>query len=501
MIATESSGCELLTPAEMAQADATAIQGGISGFTLMEAAGAAVAATAVGMLKDRAKIAVFCGPGNNGGDGFIAARELKKAGHEVRLYLEGSKSSLSGDAEKAARVWDGPVLKPDISAVDGVDLVIDALFGAGLSRAIEGTAAELVNAINSSGKPVLAIDVPSGLDGATGETRGTAVAAKYTVTFFRKKPGHLLFPGRALCGNVVLADIGIPREVLPEIGPKAWENAPQCPWGKHFPRPNETAHKYDRGHAAVISGPAHATGAARLAARGALRLGAGLVTVLSPDDAIPINAAHLTAIMLQSFESWQGIAEALQDKRKNAVVIGPGYGVGEATCRAVEAVLASGAATVLDADALSSFSEQLPRLRGAVAAHPSRPVIVTPHDGEFKRLFDEQAGSRLDRARLAAEACQAVVVLKGADTVVAAPDGRATINASAPPWLATAGSGDVLSGFAVALLAQGMPAFEAASAAVWVHSQAARRFGPGLIAEDLPEEVPAVLAHLFSAGD
>lgn len=486
---------ELLTPAEMGRADRLAVVHGARSLDLMEAAGRAVADVARRRVRPGARVAVLCGPGNNGGDGFVAARLLKRASYDVRLFLAGDKAALKGDAAEMARRFDGPVRPLDPFQLESLHLVIDGLFGAGLARPIEGVAAEVIAAVNASGTPVLAIDVPSGLDGATGAALGPVLQATETVTFFRLKPGHLLFPGRALCGAVHVADIGIPAAVLPEVGVMTFANGPAL-WRGALRWPKHGGHKYARGHALVVSGPAHATGAARLGARGALRAGAGLVTVASPLDAVTVNAAHLTAIMLKPFEGPEGLAEILEDVRKNAVLIGPGGGVGEAMRRLVEAALRAPAAVVLDADALTSFAGDLARLKRAIAGRDGRPVVLTPHDGEFARLFGAVSGSRLDRARLGAAESGAVVLLKGADTVVAAPDGRAAINANAPPWLATAGSGDVLGGIITGLLAQGVPGFEAAAASAWLHGAAASDFGPGLIAEDLPERLPGVLARL-----
>jgi NAD(P)H-hydrate epimerase len=361
---------------------------------------------------------------------------------------------------------------------------------------VSGVAAELLEALSASTVPVLAVDVPSGLDGSTGQALGPVVEATRTVTFFRRKPGHLLMPGRALCGPVVVDDIGIPDSVLPDIGAQAWANAPAL-WSKEFPWPRLDGHKYSRGHALVVSGPAAHTGAARLGARGALRVGAGLVTVASPPDAIAVNAAQLTAVMLTAFDGAAGLGRILEDKRKNVVLLGPALGVGAPTRQLVGAVLASGVATVLDADALTSFADTPDALFAAIVSDAALPVVMTPHDGEFDRLFPGgAAGCKLARARNAARRSGAVVVLKGPDTVVAAPDGRAAINDNAPPWLATAGAGDVLGGFVAGLLAQRMPAFAAACAAVWLHGAAAAAFGPGLIAEDLPETLPKVLRAL-----
>jgi hydroxyethylthiazole kinase-like uncharacterized protein yjeF len=341
----------------------------------------------------------------------------------------------------------------------------------------------------------VAVDVPSGIDGTTGEVRGIAVKAVATIAFFRLKPGHLLLPGRLYRGEVKLAQIGIPDSVLATISPKTFANEPAL-WLPDFLWPKPESHKYARGHAVIVSGPAYITGAARLGARGALRVGAGLVTMASPRDAIKVNAAQLTAIMVREADDERGLASLLADERKNAVLIGPGVGVGERTKQMVLAALASKAAVVLDADAITSFSDDAKQLFAAMKSRET-PMVITPHDGEFVRLFgDIQAVSKLERARQAAARSGAIILLKGSDTVVAAPDGTASINATTSPWLATAGSGDVLGGMVAGLLAQRMDGFHGASAAVWLHGAAARAFGPGLIAEDIPEMLPAVLRDL-----
>ena len=508
------AGNELLTAAEMGRTDRLAAERGVPGLVLMENAGRAVADGAAALApRLGAAIAVACGPGNNGGDGFVAARLLRERGYKVRLGLLGRRDALTGDAAEMASRWgEAEALSP--ATLAGAEVIVDALFGAGLSRPLDGAAAEVVAAINASGKAVVAVDVPSGLDGTTGAATGPVVQAACTVTFFRMKPGHLLLPGRSLCGEVRLADIGTPDAVLDEVKPATFVNRPSL-WRAQFPRPRLDGHKYTRGHAVVVSGPADSTGAARLGARGALRIGAGLVTVGGSVTATAVNATHLTAIMVKALGSDRALSEFLADERHNAVLIGPGTGVGAQTAASVLTVLASPAAAVLDADSLTSFAptegeepvravgfgfvlrgaEPGPTAEGLFEAIKGRkpPVVLTPHEGEFKRLFGEVAGSKLDRARQAAALSGAVVILKGADTVIAAPDGRAAINDNAPPWLATAGAGDVLGGFVCGLLAQRMPAWEAACAAVWLHGACATGFGPGLIAEDLPETLPAVL--------
>lgn len=496
-IGNSAAELELLTTDEMGRADRLAAVHGTPSLTLMENAGRGVAREARAMLGAGRRVAVLCGPGNNGGDGFVAARYLSEGGAEVDVALLGEVGALKGDAAVMAQRWGGAIRPLSGRVADGADVVVDALFGAGLARPIAGVAADAIAAINAATLPVLAVDVPSGLDGSTGQPTGPVVEATRTVTFFRRKPGHLLMPGRQLCGPVIVDDIGVPDSVLAEIGVSTWANAPAL-WGARFPWPRLDGHKYSRGHAVVVSGPVAHTGAARLGARGALRIGTGLVTVASPEDAVAINAAQLTAIMLLPFDRAAGLARILEDKRKNAVLLGPALGVGEATRQLVHAALASGAATVLDADALTSFADNPDDLFRAIAAIAGRPVVLTPHDGEFQRLFSDLGSEcKLTRARAAALRSSATVVLKGPDTVIAGTDGRATINENAPPWLATAGAGDVLGGFVAGLLAQRMAAFEAACAAVWLHGAAASAFGPGLIAEDLPESLPAVLRALL----
>ena len=465
---------ELLTPAEMYRADALAVKAGIASLDLMEAAGRAVADEIVRRYGAR-PVLVLCGPGNNGGDGFVAARLLKAWGWPVRLALLGERERLAGDAAAMAARWDGPVEQG--ITIGGARLIVDALFGAGLARDFP---AEVAGAINDAGCPIVAVDVPSGLDGLTGRPRGGCVAADVTVTFFRRKPGHVLMPGRMLCGEVVVAGIGIPDSVLQDIRPRDSINAEI-----RRPTPSPAGHKYSRGHAVVVSGGPLHTGASRLAAEAALRSGAGLVTLSGTREALAVHAAQLSAVMLSDAD----LSVLLADRRKNAVCIGPAAGVGVDTRDLVETILMSGAAAVLDADALSSFAAENERLFRLVEMGGGRPVVMTPHEGEFGRIFkdlNKENDSKLERARAAAARSGAVVVLKGADTVIAAPDGRGRVNVNAPPWLATAGSGDVLAGIVTALLAQGMPGFEAACAAVWLHGDAARRHGArGLTAETL----------------
>jgi hydroxyethylthiazole kinase-like uncharacterized protein yjeF len=491
---------ELLSTDEMAQADRLAIAGGIPGSQLMEKAGLAVAASVATRHPPGAHIAVVAGPGNNGGDGFVAARVLAERGYRVRVLLVGERDRLKGDAALAAQRWQGPCVPAAPEGLAPARAVVDALFGAGLDRPVEGRALAMIEAMNAAGCCIHAVDLPSGINGTSGRVMGAAVRAAETVTFFRRKCGHVLVPGRLHCGRLHVADIGIPGSVLARIKPQTWINDPEL-WGGHFPVPRADGHKYLRGHAVVVSGGLWSTGAARLAARGALRAGAGLVTIASPPEALAVNAAANLAVMVRPVDGAEELADFLRDARRNAVLLGPGGGVGPGMRALVLSALAGERAVVLDADALTSFADEpqalIARLRGRKGS-----TVLTPHEGEFTRVFkslidDDQP--KQEKARAAAGMTGAIVLLKGPDTVVAAPDQRAAIAHNASPWLATAGSGDVLAGMVTACLAQGMEGFEAAAAAVWLHGEAGREVGPGLIAEDLPEVLPRVYRRLFGA--
>ncbi len=434
---------ELLTPQEMARVDALAGKEA----ALVAAAGRAVA-RAVMRRYAPCRVVVLAGPGNNGADGRVAGRFLAQAGWPVKILA---------------------VTEATVTEVARADLVIDAVFGAGLSRNIGPDVAALLAAANR----IVAIDAPSGVDGATGQVRGFAAQAELTVTFFRRKPGHLLYPGRGLCGETVLAQIGILAPVLDAVAPRTWRNEP---WLWTLPRRPATGHKYTGGDVTVLSGTM--PGAARLACAAARRAGAGMVTLLA-DQPMFLPEAGLIV-------RHDPLETMLQDQRRNVWVCGPGLGVSRAGA-ALAALIGAGRKIVADADALTACAGAPETLRGV--------AVITPHAAEFSRVFGPIGDDKLTAARRAAAACGAVVVLKGADTVIASPDGRAAINDNAPPWLATGGTGDVLAGMIAALLARQMPAFEAACAGVWVHGEAAFLAGEGMVAEDLPVRVAEVLAR------
>lgn len=484
----------LLSADQMRAVEGAAIKGGVASAALMETAGSRVADILMRAWTKR-PAAVVCGPGNNGGDGFVAARRLAEAGWPVKLALVGERAALKGDAKMMADLFEGEIAPFSPAALEGAGVIVDAIFGTGLARDVEGAPRDAIEAINAHAAPVLAVDLPSGVNADTGATMGVAVNAARTVTFHAKKPGHVLFPGRALSGVVDVVDIGIPENGTVQFKPDTFENQTAL-WGPAFGRPTWMAHKYHRGHVFAVSGGPINTGAARLAAMGAQRIGAGLTTVLSPEDALVANAAHLTSIMLRRADTGADVAQYLQDTDKYAKVamIGPAAGVGEATREKALAILRTGAGAVLDADALTSFADNLGALFKALRSDD----VLTPHTGEFARLFGETESGKLAAARAASKKAGAVVVLKGADTVIAAPDGRAAVNVNAPPDLATAGAGDVLAGFIAGLKAQGMAGFEAACAGAWFHGACAQAAGPGLIPEDLIAAVPPVLRSLLA---
>ena len=467
---------ELLTPAEMARADAAALAAGMPTATLMEAAGRAVARAIRAQFRP-CRTLVLAGPGNNGGDSYVAARYLEQAGWPVSVAALDAPSPGTAAAAAAAR-WHGPMVAFGAAEAARAGLVVDALFGAGLTRPLAQEVTQVLRAVQA---PLVAVDVPSGLDGATGQVLGYAPQAALTISFFRLKPGHVLLPGRALCGDTLLADIGLPGVVLAGIAPRCWRNHPSL-WP--LPGLEVSAHKYTRGHLTILAGAAM-PGAARLAASAARRLGAGLVT---------LHAENLElAAMLRADAPGQLVSDAtlgalLADTRRQVWLAGPGLLPNEATCAAIHSVIASGRMLVADAGALTAAAEAPDLLRGA--------AVITPHAAEFTRLFGAPGADRLAATRAAAARLGAVVVLKGPDSIIAAPDGRVIINDNAPPSLATAGTGDVLAGAIAALLTQGMTPFEAAAAAVWLHGAAAHAGPAGLIAEDLPPLMAAALHAL-----
>jgi ADP-dependent NAD(P)H-hydrate dehydratase / NAD(P)H-hydrate epimerase len=474
-------GRPIITPQEMRGAEAALLATGVDSFTIMSRAGEAVAEFVHAHWPD-GTVQILCGAGGNGGDGFVAAARLAKLWRKVEVFAIAPVASLTGDTAKAAAEWNGPVGTLEEALTAPHDLVLDALFGSGLSRPLEGAAAALAE----RGGRVISVDVPSGLDGLTGQPTGPCFKAEGTISFSALRPAHVLMPGAALCGAVQIVDIGVP------VSAQLVENSPFV-WAGRLPQPGQSTYKHQRGHLKVVSGGPAQTGAARLAARAGLRIGAGLVTLLSPPAAMAVNASHLTAIMLQAASEPRDFAEAAATA--TVIIIGPAAGITPNTRAAVEALLKTEARLVIDADALTVFESQPESLFKRL-----RPGdILTPHIGEFQRLFGPLLTTevnKIEAVRAAARRAGCHVLLKGPDTVIAAVDGSAVVNTHATRWLATAGSGDVLAGFIGGLMAQGVETLTAAAMGAWLHGEAGRRIGAGLIAEDLEMQIPNILSAL-----
>ncbi|MEN0001286.1 MAG: NAD(P)H-hydrate dehydratase [Pseudomonadota bacterium] len=477
----------------MADADRHTITSGLfDGPRLMENAGAAVMDVILQDFGSVGHVHIVCGPGNNGGDGYVVARLLRDRGHPVSVYAFAAPKNGT-DAQQAAHRWLGPVLPIADFAPNRADLVVDAVFGAGARGALPEPIEQLLVRASGEGARLLAVDLPSGVGGDTGHAT-LDIVYDATVTFYRKKPGHLLEPGRSLCGALHVADIGV--RAAPHEGSDAnvFENHPLL-WQDCLRAADPAAHKYQKGHVAVFSGPSLATGAARLSAQAAQAAGVGAVTLMGTREALQVHAAHVTSVMLKPYVDPAGALAALSDVQKcSAAVLGPGFSDFETARKIALGLLQSETPSlVLDADGLTAFRDKPDALFQAAAGSPDR-LVLTPHEGEFARLFPDLAAddsiSKLEKARRAAARAHAVIIYKGRDTVIAAPprpgttQGRAVINAYGPPSLATAGSGDVLAGLVAGLLARSVPTFEAAASAVWLHGDAGYRAGVVATAED-----------------
>lgn len=478
----------LLSCAEMRKAEERSCTvGNHTFFDLMQTAGRAIA-TEVQEHYAQGNVLVLCGTGNNGGDGYVAAEALRQEGWPVTLVALGD--AKTDEAKKAASLWQGDVKSFSLVLLDSTDVVIDALFGTGLSRPLDREAARIVEAVNESDIPVVAADIPSGVHGDSGEVSGAAIKADITVTFGWKKLGHALMPGLEYSGDVILADTGMHEDALAEIKPKAFENHPDL-WRDHMPCYKRSGHKYNRGHS-LIMGAAEMTGAARLAARAAQRIGAGLVSLGVPSDAWGVYASSCESIMVKRCDSPQFLKNLLNDSRIDSIGIGMGFGTESDRIDYIREILAQNLPSVLDADALTALVADSNHFEEILGPN----CVLTPHEGEFKRIFGpftEKMWGKVAKTAHMARRFRCVVLLKGADTVICGPEGQVCVSSNAPPWLATAGSGDVLAGMISGLLSGGMPPFEAACAAVYYHSEAAHILGPYLIAEDLIEVLPEVL--------
>ena len=494
----------------MRSADQQTIQGGITGFALLSAAGKQVFDVVQPLLSSDDRVLVACGGGNNGGDGLIVAKHLLDAGYDVAVALLGSSSDLQGDARIAFDLLDHPISTLTDELAGRYSVIIDAILGIGIDRPVSGELAGWIHSANASSALIISVDIPTGIRGDCGSVMGVCINAQHTVTFFCKKPAHVLYPGRHYCGQVHLRQIGINASVLQDLQASVYENAISL-WHAAIPQLTWSSHKYTRGHVVVASGDKLSTGAARLAARAALRSGAGLVTLAVPLLAVDVVANQITCEMIRSIDSGEELAQMLSDERITSVVLGPGMGVGQRTRQMVKTAINSTASVILDADALTSFENHQDELFQCIAQGTGQ-VVMTPHAGEFKRLFAGAISSTLpqhasltreppknDKIQLtkaAAKISGATVVMKGPDTVIANPSGQCVVNTNAPPWLATAGSGDVLAGTIAGWVAQGVGDMDAACIACWMHAEAAIAIGPGLIASDLVEQYPFIHQRL-----
>jgi hydroxyethylthiazole kinase-like uncharacterized protein yjeF len=486
--------CAILTCDEVRAAEQIAVQAGIPLWGLMQKAGQACADVLHAEFPE-GRVVVLAGPGNNGGDAFVAAQRLSDLGRNVWVFDLAPTAERSLEGQNALAGLSGARQPLEDLRLSPDDVVLDGLFGAGLSRALTGEAAYAVEQVNASGAKVVAIDVPSGLMGDIGDAIGPAIRADVTVTFCCKKAAHVLQPASDLCGEVIPAEIGFGRFIEAAGGGRLHENSPAL-WGAKLRWPEARSHKHRRGRLAVVTGPIASTGAARLAAQAGLRAGAGQVTLLCPPAALMVVAGAVMAPLTASFADEHQLFALTETA--DAVVIGPAAGITDKTRANVEALAKADRTLVLDADAITVFKGEAETLGGLLEA----PAVLTPHMGEFERLFPgvlAGAASKIEAVRVAAKQVGAVVLLKGPDTVVAAPDGRAAVNIHASPFLATAGSGDVLAGIIGGLLAQGLDAFDAACAGAWMHGDAGIRAGAGMTAADLDQALRETIAALYAA--
>lgn len=482
---------KIFTAANVKEADEMSEKLGTPAIVLMNNAGRKVAELTEKIIKQKKcgdAIYVICGAGNNGGDGLVAAKYLKNKGYDIRVGLVGDFRKITPLTQNALESAVSAGIEAETFDKEYLlqsDVVIDAIFGVGLKRDIEGEIADVIKEINNSKSLKIAVDIPSGVCADTGSIKSVAVNADATVTFQNPKLGNLLLPGKENCGELFIEDIGIPEEVVDLIESIYLLNTPEL-WQHLLPKPKLSDHKYTKGHVVVIGGDIESTGAAKLASEAALRTGSGLVTIACDAESLPIYATSLKSVMAKKVKDPELLEKFISERKVNTVIIGPGSGNDLYSALRVTTCLDAGLRCIIDADVFTNFKNKPQDL--VKALKKNKNCVLTPHEGEFKRVFKLE-GNKVERASQAAKSCDNVVVLKGNDTVIAAPDGRIVINNNAPTYLATAGSGDVLSGIIGGLLAQGMPLFEAACAGVYLHSETANKLGKGMIAEDIAKQI------------
>ncbi|PHR58034.1 MAG: bifunctional ADP-dependent NAD(P)H-hydrate dehydratase/NAD(P)H-hydrate epimerase [Robiginitomaculum sp.] len=469
--------------------DQVAEDAGVCGFQLMENAGNGMGRIIMARFAPK-NACIVCGPGANGGDGYVVAKYLFEQGCAVSLLSLSPPNPNTVAAQMEARLPAGVQREVKTIPTD-CEIIIDCMFGAGLDRPIIARPAVLIEQVNAHPAPVIAADLPSGINGDRAQPGTPSIIAAMTITFEVLKLAHVLEPARSQCGEIVVIDIGFPAGTIDQVEPIAVQNHPSL-WPQIPVIPDMLSHKHNRGRLLVDCGGPLQSGAARLAARAGLRIGAGWVTLCGTEDAMQVCANHETSIVLSVRQQGEPIAEVMRSQTPDCVLLGPAGGVGEAMKRQVLDLLQTGTATVLDADALTSFAEHPQDLLEACHAK----TVLLPHEGEFRRLFADlttKTGNKISRVKAAAQRAGCTVLLKGADSVMADADGRVVVNTHTSSWLATLGTGDVLAGMVAGLMAQGQGGFDALCAAVWLHGELGRQLGAGLIAEDLPGAIPAML--------
>ncbi len=483
----------ILSNSEMAQADLITIKDGLTSIQLMKNAGKAVFKNLP--IIQQGKVLILCGPGNNGGDGFVISNLLIKANLQVEIYHPFELKNRSRDCQFYFQKINKSNFIESISDFEQYEYIVDALFGTGLSRELSEKYIKLFEKINYSNKPIIAVDIPSGINGENSLPQPTALNCTKTITFFCKKKCHLLLPSKKYCGEVILEDIGISKNVFKIMNPKIKKNDPSL-WIKNFPFPSTMDHKYSRGLLIINTGPKFQTGAARLAGRSALRVGAGAVRLVCDKESAEVLEPQISVEMLSVISEKNELQSILKDKKISSVLVGPGNGVNDETKARTLLSLALVDHVVIDADAISCFANNPEEL--FIDTYPH--TILTPHEGEFKRLFGSNFSENDDKVVRCVEAAKisgSIVLLKGADTVIADPYGNVVINSSEAPYLATAGSGDVLAGIIASLVGRNkMSAFNAACAGAWIHSYLGEYLGAGLIAEDLIDNIPFAVKKL-----
>ena len=492
----------ILTSKQTKNLDILSIKNGVSLSNLMENAGEAsfdiiINQIIPNILNFNNKITILCGPGNNGGDGFVIAKKLCQKNFDVTVCSPFDKHKFNPTVKTKLKSCTFDIVNPSQKLFKRADLIIDALFGVGLNRDINKELSYLIKLVNKEKKFVVSIDIASGLDSDTGEERPISINADHTISFQTPKPCHYLLPGKIKTGKLSIVQIGIPKKVFNNIKnlSKIYLNTMDL-WKSHFPRPNEYDHKYSRGHLLVQSGDKFSTGASRLASLSALRVGAGIVTLASTDESAMINAAHLTSVMVKNINTKKDFIDFYNKRKVNAFLIGPGCGLTKYTKELSLVAIKTGLPVVLDADSISVFEDEPNELFSAIKKY-NKNVILTPHEGEFKRIFKNSIGSKISKASKASRESSAIIIYKGNDTIISSPNSHLAISDKTSPFLATAGSGDILAGICAGLLSQGMDAFMAACAGQWFHKKIGEISGPGMIADDMPGFIETFLPNIL----